>query len=396
MRGSRMPVSSRYSDRLAALASLKRMPAAVEHRSPRVRSSRCTRSASSPATIEPTCGSASSERSAPDPKSRPYTRATPRSGRIAGGDRDGAQRRRLARAARAVDEHGAVAVGLERHRRLQLPLGHVGEPEQDVGVAVHGERLDVDGASRGRRATGGAAPGCRPLRRRDERSAPCASGRWGRDRRRALATRPRRRASHSVTNDAEAELGHLDLGRRRPRRSSSRRRRRTGTATSRPGPVFAMPRPGIDGSKSGGHRVADDVARVRLVGHAQRDAEVGVRPQVVLDDAGRALGRQDEVQAERAAALGDVDDAVDELGHLPREGGELVDDEHQAGGVSGSWRFSSSSRSLAFLRLRRCSRWCSSARRLVSARRTRCGLRSVTSPTECGRSTQSANAEPPL
>ena len=51
-----------------------------------------------------------------------------------------------------------------------------------------------------------------------------------------------------------------------------------------------------------------------------------------------------------------------------------------AGGQSGSPRFSSSSRSLAFLRLSRCSRWCSSARRLVSARRTRCGLRSVTRP----------------
>ena len=67
-----------------------------------------------------------------------------------------------------------------------------------------------------------------------------------------------------------------------------------------------------------------------------------------------------------------------------------------AGGVSGSCRFSSSRRSFAFLRLNRCSRWCSSARRLVSARRTRCGLRSVTRPTQCGSSTQSANAEPPL
>ena len=53
-----------------------------------------------------------------------------------------------------------------------------------------------------------------------------------------------------------------------------------------------------------------------LVGHPQGDAQVRVGPQVVLDDAGRALGRQDQVQAERAAALGDVDDAVDELGHL--------------------------------------------------------------------------------
>jgi hypothetical protein len=39
------------------------------------------------------------------------------------------------------------------------------------------------------------------------------------------------------------------------------------------------------------------------------------------------------VDAERAPALGDVDDAVDELGHLLGERGELVDDEHERGGV---------------------------------------------------------------
>jgi hypothetical protein len=37
------------------------------------------------------------------------------------------------------------------------------------------------------------------------------------------------------------------------------------------------------------------------------------------------------VQSEAAAAQGDVDDAVDELGHLLGEGGELVDDDEQAG-----------------------------------------------------------------
>ena len=46
----------------------------------------------------------------------------------------------------------------------------------------------------------------------------------------------------------------------------------------------------------------------------QRDPQVGVGAQVVLDHAGRALGGQDQVQAERAAALGDIDDAVDEFG----------------------------------------------------------------------------------
>jgi hypothetical protein len=37
------------------------------------------------------------------------------------------------------------------------------------------------------------------------------------------------------------------------------------------------------------------------------------------------------VDAERPPALGDVDDAVDELGHLLGERGELVDDEHERG-----------------------------------------------------------------
>ena len=69
-----------------------------------------------------------------------------------------------------------------------------------------------------------------------------------------------------------------------------------------------------------------------LVGHPQGDAQVRVRPQVVLDDAGRALGREDEVQPERAATLGDVDDPVDELGDLLGQGGELVHHDHQGGG----------------------------------------------------------------
>ena len=90
-----------------------------------------------------------------------------------------------------------------------------------------------------------------------------------------------------------------------------------------------MPRPGMRGSKRAGDRVVDDVLRVGLVGHAQRDAQVGVRAQVVLDHAGGPLRRHDEVDAERAAALGDVDDAVDELGHLAGERRELVDHEHE-------------------------------------------------------------------
>ncbi len=101
--------------------------------------------------------------------------------------------------------------------------------------------------------------------------------------------------------------------------------------TSRPGPVFAMPRPGSDGSNRPATGSPTTSLESRLIRHAQRDPEVGVGAQVVLDDARRTLRRHDQVDAERAAALRDVDDAVDELGHLAGQRRELVDDEHERG-----------------------------------------------------------------
>ena len=68
---------------------------------------------------------------------------------------------------------------------------------------------------------------------------------------------------------------------------------------------------------------------VVLVGHPQRHAQVGVGAQAVLDHAGRALGGQDQVQAQGPAAGGDVHHAVDELRHLGGEGRELVHDDDQ-------------------------------------------------------------------
>ena len=100
--------------------------------------------------------------------------------------------------------------------------------------------------------------------------------------------------------------------------------------TSRPGPVLAMPRPGDARVEAPGDRVVDDILRVGFVRHPQRDAQVGVGAQVVLDHAGRSLRGHDEVDAEGPAALGDVDDAVHELGNLAGERGELVDDEHES------------------------------------------------------------------
>ena len=77
-------------------------------------------------------------------------------------------------------------------------------------------------------------------------------------------------------------------------------------------------------------RRPDDVVRLVVGGHPQGDAQVGVGPDLPGDDARRALGGEDEVQAEAAAAQRDVDDAVDELGDLLGQGGELVDDDEQA------------------------------------------------------------------
>ena len=80
----------------------------------------------------------------------------------------------------------------------------------------------------------------------------------------------------------------------------------------------------------GGDGRAEHVVAVRLVGHPQGHPQVGVGAQVVLDDAGRTLGGEDQVQAERPTPLGDVDHAVDELRDLLDERGELVDDDDQA------------------------------------------------------------------
>ena len=67
-----------------------------------------------------------------------------------------------------------------------------------------------------------------------------------------------------------------------------------------------------------------------LVVHAQRHAEVRVRPQIVLDHTGWALRRQYQVQSERTTTLCHIHHAVDELRYLTDQGRELVDDDDQA------------------------------------------------------------------
>ena len=73
----------------------------------------------------------------------------------------------------------------------------------------------------------------------------------------------------------------------------------------------------------------DDVGALRGVGDPQRDPQVGVGPDLGRHHAAGPLGGQDQVDAERAAALGDVDQAGDEVGQLARQRGELVDHDEQ-------------------------------------------------------------------
>nr|WP_233517574.1 hypothetical protein [Geodermatophilus sp. LHW52908] len=78
---------------------------------------------------------------------------------------------------------------------------------------------------------------------------------------------------------------------------------------------------------------AEHVPGLGLVGGAQADAQGAVGPDLGGDHAGRALGRQDEVDAQGAAALGDADQAREEVGLVLGQAGELVDHDHQPGGV---------------------------------------------------------------
>ena len=64
------------------------------------------------------------------------------------------------------------------------------------------------------------------------------------------------------------------------------------------------------------HGIPENVLRIVRVRHAQSNAQVRVRSKVLLDDSRGALCREDEVQAKGTPALGDVDDAVDELRDL--------------------------------------------------------------------------------
>ena len=82
--------------------------------------------------------------------------------------------------------------------------------------------------------------------------------------------------------------------------------------------------------KRGGIGDADDVDGVGAILQAQGDAQVGVGPDLVVDDTCRPLRRQDEMDPEAAPALGDPDERRQEPRKVRREGGELVDHDDEA------------------------------------------------------------------
>ena len=78
-----------------------------------------------------------------------------------------------------------------------------------------------------------------------------------------------------------------------------------------------------------GRRRLDHVVGVAGVGDPQGDPQVGVGLDLRADHAGGALRRQDEVDAERTASAGHVDEPGHEVGQLGGQRRELVDHDQQ-------------------------------------------------------------------
>ena len=242
---------------------------------------------------------------------------------------------------RAVHRARARAAGRSSARQSRLRPGAAGTVE------------------RGRARTTAGAPGAYSTSTAAPEQAPCAapSEQLGRQRRQPRPGRRRglpERTNASrivVTSRSRSVRGwsrpssparpragrrlaeRLDLDRglgrgrpargRRPRRPGPGRRCRGRCGGSRPGP-------GCDGEICAASGRSITSFESSGGGDPQSDAQVGVGPDVRRDDTGRALGREHQVHAERATALGDVDHAVDEVRHLGGERGELVDADEQA------------------------------------------------------------------
>ena len=249
--------------------------------------------------------------------------AAPASGRCAerrrrtGGRRCARSRPAARRACSAGRSSSANAATGDAPRRVPATAGG--------GQVVEQQRL-------GQRA---AATGCAG-RGRPSRSVGCARPASTSTCRSVISlVRDRRRPSAAPApdgpSDAQSGLGHpraQRLARRRARAAgrrpgrSGRRRARSARAGRRRGPgVVLEMRPASGASMT-------SVLSLR-VGDPQRDPQVGVGADLRRHDAAGPLGGEDQVDAERPAALGDVDQAGDEVGQLADHRGELVDDDDQ-------------------------------------------------------------------
>ena len=78
-----------------------------------------------------------------------------------------------------------------------------------------------------------------------------------------------------------------------------------------------------------GERGADHVDGIRCVLHSQRDLEFGIGPNQIAHNTGGSLCCEDQVHAETASALRDVDQRVDEVRQLGSERRKLVDNNQE-------------------------------------------------------------------
>ena len=264
----------------------------------------------------------------------PVDLARPASDGEAGGHGEGPEQGTLASATGAEDRQVPISVGLEGHRRLGLLVGVIDDPEHQAVVASRRgqarqvvQRRQLGEPGQPRRLELGLLDRV-PDGRDDALDVRGSEVRGGGRHRQGYLPQP-----------GGAEAKGLDL-------------HRVGRLFLRPPPdvrglegqELRGACPGHRSSRDAGverrrHRGPEHVGAVGLVRHPKCQAQVGVGPQVVLDDAGGALGGEDQVEPEGAAPLGHVDHPIHELGHLLDQGGELVDDDHQAGrrlGITGA------------------------------------------------------------
>ena len=221
-----------------------------------------------------------------------------------------AQQRRAAAAARAVDEHAAVALEVELERTLRLLRRIVDEAEhrprrrpgvEIVQVEPLGERGQPRRARRGQLLALGRRLGAPDQELQVGGPRAAQRGEHALERLVLDAAPERTHADPAAVGDpgaAPARVGDLELDeRRRPARPAAGQRDR------------AARQAGGDRRRVGR---LDDVAALALVRHPHRQPQVRVGAQGVADRAARPLGGEHEVQAEAAPALGHVDERVEE------------------------------------------------------------------------------------